>query len=371
VWDTEGSGIISDMQLFPSKCKEGMLKILAFVLFHVRALRLINFFVNRFQPKKSAADKLVFPFVQKRASRNVQILAYHRINEGYDPFFPTIPIAVFARQMDYLSSNFDVLPLEEAIARIIKKDIPDNVLVLTFDDGYKDNYLNAFPILRKFSIPATIFLSTDPIDSERVLWHDLIFSAFRETCKSCLIWPDNKFDKYPLRTLEERLIAQNKVLKFLRSLDRSDRLLWIDRLRESLGVENMKGPRNLMLTWNDIKKMSRNGISFGSHTVNHPILSRISPDEVRKEIYESKRVIEEHLGVPVRTFAYPNGKREDFTEATKSILREAGYICGLTTIFGANEPDQDLFELRRGGPWEHSIPEFATKLQWYKFYSPT
>ena len=122
-----------------------------------------------------------------------------------------------------------------------------------------------------------------------------------------------------------------------------------------------------MLTWDHVRIMHENDISFGSHTVTHPILSRVPISRARTELCISKRVIEEKLGCPVKTFAYPNGKEEDFNETTKLLLKEAGYICALTTIFGTNECNQDLFALRRGQPWEKDLPTFAVKLQWYKF----
>ena len=93
---------------------------------------------------------------------------------------------------------------------------------------------------------------------------------------------------------------------------------------------------NLMLTWDDVKIMHKHGISFGSHTVNHPILSRLRMEKARCEIYDSKRIIEEKLGSTVTTFAYPGGKKEDFSEEIKEIVGDAGYTCALTAIFGAN-----------------------------------
>jgi hypothetical protein len=90
---------------------------------------------------------------------------------------------------------------------------------------------------------------------------------------------------------------------------------------------------------------------------------------VLEEIRESRTVIEQRLGKPVQTFAYPNGGRTDFDEFTKLVVREAGYLCAVTTLFGTNTVESDPFELRRGGPWEEHLPTFAMKLNWYKFAS--
>src|SRR5262249_50228149 len=150
-------------------------------------------------------------------------------------------------------------------------------------------------------------------------------------------------------------------------LDSHERLEWIEHLTAKLLPKGSKSCTAMMLTWEDIKIMYVNGIAFGSHTVTHPIMSKICHDQIMWEIYESKRVIEQQLGSPVRTFAYPNGKTEDFDHTTKVLLQEAGYVCAVTTIFGANECGHDLFALHRGQPWEADLPSFATKMSWYKF----
>lgn len=355
------------MQISPLRLKKSLSKIIASFCFYLPILKLTNRFINIFQPKKNTEGVLTFPFVKKRRSRNFQILTYHRVNDDYDPFFGAVPISVFEKQMDYVASNFHVCSLEDAIEMTRRKELPDNVIVVTFDDGYKDNYLNAFPILKKFSVPATIFLATDVISSGRVLWHDQVFSAFRETQELFLAGYGTLSIEYPLKTLNEKLTAQKEVLQFLRSLDEKERSFWIDRLIEKLKVDNRKERPDLMLTWEEVKIMYQNGISFGSHTVTHPILPRLTLDRIREEIYKSKEIIEEKLGVPIKTFAYPNGRKEDFNESIKNILKEAGYLCAVTTIFGVNENGQDLFELKRGGPWEAHLPTFAMKLNWYKF----
>jgi peptidoglycan/xylan/chitin deacetylase (PgdA/CDA1 family) len=115
--------------------------------------------------------------------------------------------------------------------------------------------------------------------------------------------------------------------------------------------------------------MRENGMSFGSHTVTHPILSKLSVDRMRKEIQESKANIEEKLGTRITTFAYPNGTRHDFNDSTKNLLKECGYACALTTTFGTNEYQQDLFELRRATPWDQDRYSFGLRMNYYKLCS--
>ncbi|MBI3756936.1 MAG: polysaccharide deacetylase family protein [Deltaproteobacteria bacterium] len=357
------------MLLFLSEVGKAAKRMLAWTLLASKALTLCNRLVNRFQGCVDTAGKMTFPFVQKRKSHNLQILTYHRVNAEGDPFFPALAPAVFERHMEYLASHFHVLPLVEAVTRLQTDDVPDNAVVVTFDDGYQDNYQYAFPILQQMAIPATIFLSTAVIGAKTVLWHDRVFSAFRETNASVLKGYESNTVVYPLRTLAEKLAAQRAVLQFLRLLDDFEREQWIQVLTSALAVNDKKEEPGLMLSWEEVQTMSRAGIDFGSHTISHPILAKLPAKKVLEEIRESRTEIEQRLGKRVQTFAYPNGGRGDFDEFTKQVVREAGYLCAVTTVFGTNAAGSDPFELRRGGPWEEHLPTFAMKLNWYKFAS--
>jgi peptidoglycan/xylan/chitin deacetylase (PgdA/CDA1 family) len=354
--------------LFLSTLKRTLFNFPAVILFSSGTLSLINRFVNSFQTKNNEAGTLSFPFIKKRTSRNLQILGYHRVNDEEDPLFPAVPVRVFERQMEYLAANCCPISLDEAVEGLQKSDLPNNAVVVTFDDGYRDNYVHAFPILKNLSIPATIFLATDAIGTGRVLWHDKVFCAFRATQVAFLEGLHNQ-KKYPLRTLEQKILAQSVVLRFLRSLNRNERRIWVDRLLEILEVPRQMMVADLMLSWDDVKVMYQNGISFGSHTVTHPILSKLSPGEAHAEICRSKAIIEEQLQTRVTTFAYPGGRRQEYDDTTKALVRNAGYLCGVTAMFGTNENGHDLYELKRGKPWEEFLPAFAAKLNWYKFCS--
>jgi peptidoglycan/xylan/chitin deacetylase (PgdA/CDA1 family) len=348
--------------------KEGVVKLVVSLLFASGIAKLLNGLANRFVCKRKADDSLQFPFLRRRRTGNLQILIYHRVNDEKDPFFPGVPLRVFQAQMEYLAYNYCTLDLEEAVERLRRRDIPDNAIVITFDDGYRDNYTNAFPVLKSLSLPATVFLAVDAIGSRRVLWHDRVFSAFRETRVSVLKGFDS-FNEYPLNTVAERLLAQEKALNFIRSLDEELRISAINSLIGKLEVPDRKEVAGLMLSWKEVKAMHDGGISFGSHTVTHPILSKLPLERIREEIERARQLIEEKLGARVRTFAYPNGRRSDFNEITKRVLRESGHVCALTTNFGTNECDQDVFELRRATPWDYHVKMFCLRLNYYKLCS--
>jgi peptidoglycan/xylan/chitin deacetylase (PgdA/CDA1 family) len=340
-------------------------------LYHTGLIRLLNVIVNRYEPADARAGGRV-SFLQPRRSRNFQILVYHRVDDAVDQGLPSMPVATFRRQMEYLARHFSVCALEDVTDVERRERIPENAVVITLDDGYRDNYRNAFPILRELSLPATIFLATGSIGSGKILWHDRVFRAFGRTTESSLPEFGPERTTYPLGSRQERRASRDRVLRFLKTLDGEARLGWIDQLVEKLEVQDPCTDRDLMLDWDEVRKMHQAGISFGSHTVTHAILSALGPGRARQELVDSKRTIERELGAPVRCFAYPNGKAGDFNEETKAILREAGYSCALTTIFGTNpcggpEAGQDPMELKRIGIAPTRVSMFATRMNLSKF----
>ena len=322
----------------------------------------------KFQVRVNVQGRLTFPFIRRRWRRNCQILSYHRVNDDEDMFFPAITLEVFERQMRVLADCFTICRVGELIERIKRDDLPENAVAVTFDDGYRDNYTNAFPILKRYSIPATVCLATDVIGTSRTLWHDDVFTAFRKT--TALELPDIGIGTsvLPLTSIATKLHAQAEVLTHLWSLDTALRDMAVERLRTALNVERRHADTaRLMLTWEEVAEMSREGIEFGAHTGSHPALSKVSLEIAREEIRRSKFSIERILKVPVTTFAYPHGRRGDFTTTTKALIKDAGFDCALTTIFGNNEPGMDLYEMRRIAPWNEDSKTFVARLSYYKF----
>jgi peptidoglycan/xylan/chitin deacetylase (PgdA/CDA1 family) len=262
------------------------------------------------------------------------------------------------------------LSLKEVLLRAQQSDLPPNALAITFDDGYRDNYEQAYPILRALGVPATIFLSTGPLESgQEPLWHDLVFDAFRRTEAPTVAIGDTT---YSLKTHQERRQALWVFRQFLRGFEFCNWKGLIGMLRVDLGfAEDWSCPGFEKLEWWHIKEMTRHQISFGVHTVNHPLLTCLPVDEATLEIQASKSVIERRLGMPADLFAYPNGSRKDFNEAIKHLLREQGFLCGVTNIQGTNSSHTDRFELRRLNLSSDHHLLAVLKLGWNGFLSPS
>ncbi len=291
------------------------------------------------------------------------VLAYHRVNDlGGGFMIDTVPTRVFRRQAEYLARHFTVCSLEDLLSRLeAGRPLPPRSVAITFDDGYADNFDNALPVLREFGLPATIFLTVGCIEAREPLWFDRVLHAFRHTERQALRLPALELD-CGLHTHAERSAAAQFALTQLRRLDPDRRAEGLDELERQLGASDGSLGGELLLTWPQIEAMSQERITFGSHTMSHPILSRTRRDQMDYELVESKRLLESRLRRPVLLFAYPNGKPRDYSPEVIERVRAAGYGLALTTVWGANVRSDDRFQIRRVMARSPNLPSFAMSL---------
>ncbi|MFA5410563.1 MAG: polysaccharide deacetylase family protein [Candidatus Omnitrophota bacterium] len=224
----------------------------------------------------------------------VPVLMYHSINTEKNPYMARLIVSpqTFERQIRFLKNNrYNVLPLEE-IATLLKekKKIPPRTMAITFDDGYKDNYALAFPILKKYNLPATIFII----------------------------------------------------------------------------VNEVNGPDRL--SWKEIRQMRDSGlVSFGSHCLGPEPLTNIkSEEDLRREIFASKKILEKNLGREVTTFSYPEGR---FNDKIRGLVIAAGYEAAVATSPGRQYSDSDIFALKRLRISETSRNMFVFWIETSGFYT--
>lgn len=303
--------------------------------------------------------------LRRRTECSARILYYHRVNDDHDPFFHSISTDVFDREMQYVARHYRVVSMSEVLEHL-ENDSREMVVAITFDDGYQDNYHNAFPILQRYGLPATIFLTTGSLDSGEPLWFERLALALKTTNREFVDLEIDIPQRLWLRTEAERLDANGQILGILRVLPDGDRRQCLDEILRQLAAVDDGARNNKMLTWDQVRLMKARGIDFGGHTVTHPFISKLSREDVLAEVSGCKGRIERELQLPVEYFAYPNGREEDFGMWNKELILAAGYRAAVTTIWGMNYRSTDRMELRRGGPWETSLPLFAYKLDWYQ-----
>ena len=321
---------------------------------------------DRFRLRRGQCGRISFPYVARRQQYCFQILVYHHVNDAPLRFFPGVPVNRFRRQMDCLARYAVVLPLAELVDRMTSGEVPPRSIAITFDDGYRDNYEQAFPILRKLGFPATIFLATGPIETGLSLWHDRVFNAFERAGNHPLEISGRTLLMSPLDARRQTL---REVLSLLRSVGPPERNDLVHTIESQTGEFLLPGAGAQMLSWSQIEEMAACGIAFGAHTVTHPNLTLLSRAAAEEEIRASRAAIETRLCSTVDQFAYPNGTRRDFNDSIQQILREQGFRCAVTTIWGGNDFRSSPFELKRIGFWSADPDLLALRLAWYRFGS--
>jgi peptidoglycan/xylan/chitin deacetylase (PgdA/CDA1 family) len=352
-------------QPFESSGRQWLRQAIASCYFHTRISALTRRVRNKYRVAVSAKGRWPGFRLEKRQQPSARILYYHRVNDDNDPFSPAISTALFEAEMRFLQSHYRVVSLPELL-RKLAGEVTEPVLAITFDDGYRDNYQCAFPILQRYGLPATIFLTTGSMDTGESLWFEQLALAVKNTTRESIDLETTPARRIWLRTHTERLDGNAAIFSVLRRLPDPERRRLLADVLGQLAVADHGERLRKMLTWDEARLMSTKGIAFGGHTVNHPFLSRLTSDGIRWEVSECKRRIEDELQLPADYFAYPNGREEDFGLANKALIQEAGYRAAVTTIWGVNYSSTDPFELRRGGPWEDNPAMFAYKLDWYE-----
>jgi len=288
---------------------------------------------------------------------NIVILCYHRVrNETgifYDQNISASP-EEFKKQISYIKERFNVISLDQLLDYCSgKSDLKPNSIMITFDDGYKDNALNAFPVLENLGIPAIVFPATGLIDSDLIPWEDQLSYLFHRLTEDEIIINNN--ESYPLHSHEEKehsIWQFSKNVKLL-SPDKRDEIMEGLFDRYEIDKYEMQETAHSMsmryMTTDDIRYWKDHGVDFGVHTVSHPRITALNEKEIYKEISESKKTLEAILEKPVNAFAYPYGKEGDFNEVTRSALKRAGIAIGMIFEPGINRPDTDFLELYRIG----------------------
>jgi peptidoglycan/xylan/chitin deacetylase (PgdA/CDA1 family) len=305
-----------------------------------------------------AARAVPLVFNAHRRQR-LSILIYHRVLPRRDPMRAAEPtVEEFDTQMRILREFFQPLPLLEAVQRLDAGTLPDGAVCVTFDDGYADNELHAMPVLKKYGIPATVFVSTGFLNGGR-MWNDSVIEVLRGCRGEVLDLRELALDCYSVETIEQRVAAAESILQQIKHLDPQDRLALVNEIQK----HSAELPDDLMMTDAQVQSLARNGIAIGAHTVNHPILSSIDNDQAYREIRQSKQSLEALLQTSVDAFAYPNGRPElDYNTRHRDMVSELGFKTAVSTHWGVGARQSDPYQLPRFTPWDRHPVKFALRL---------
>ena len=309
-----------------------------------------------------------FDLMRLAHRRHALILTYHRFSSGGEganvwPSWPSwvnkTPAKVFAEQLEYLTRRYNVVPLSRLAESMSRGgESQARLAAVTIDDGYRDAYEVAYPLLRRFGAPATLFVPPDFIDRRAWIWTDKArFLTRRAVSQRLAIKIGGAPARLNLDDPMSRRDAADLINARLKRLPEEIKEEAIERLARALGVALPQTPPDEFgpIAWAEAREMQANGIEIGSHTMTHPILTRVSDERLRSELQESRSRLEEVLRRRVEQFCYPNGDQD---ERVRGEVARAGYRIAVTCATGLNKRGDDPLTLRRI-PAERDLAHFA------------
>jgi len=285
------------------------------------------------------------------------IVMYHRFSETEDG--RSTSARCFSEQLDYLSEHYRIVPLSELAGYLTRGiPVPPGLAVITIDDGYRDCYDIALPLLRERNIPATAFVVTGFVDRATWLWTDKVRYLTARASGSLLeTHIEDQSLRIKLDGRHSRLKGADRVnteLKLIPDEAKDDAIL---EIAASLGVSLPENPPDEFqpLTWDQVREMDSSVIEIGSHTVTHPILTQTGSKQLRYELCDSRSRLEGELGRTVDLLGYPNGNHDI---AVQDEASRAGYKCAVTAEYGLNNGNSNPLALKRIHT-EHDLAHFV------------
>ena len=278
----------------------------------------------------------------------LRILAYHRVAElrdtpAVDSRSVSVTPAGFTRQMKHLARNYHVISMLQLLNEVENEiPLPKRAVLITFDDAYADFAETAWPILKRLGLPATLFVPTAyPDHPELAFWWDRLYQAFQATAKAEL--RGTPFGPLPLGNSEEKRRALRMVQNHVPTVPDDEAMKLVDSICDQLGEKHVCS--GSVLTWDQLRQLDREGLTLGSHTRTHPVMTQVRLDRIREEIQASQADLKREIGIALPIFCYPNGNHND---AVISILRDEAIRLAFTTLSGPNKSQTlDSLRLRR------------------------
>jgi peptidoglycan/xylan/chitin deacetylase (PgdA/CDA1 family) len=299
------------------------------------------------------------------------ILTYHGVLESAGDVYTNrncVDAKMFDRQMAFMTRYYNVVSLTDLVQWLATgQKMPGYTAAITFDDGFRNNFTVALPILRKYHLPATVFLTTSFIGGKELgLWTEQVDRLLQETpIETVRITVNGREEEHSLRTRADRELASDCIRGYLKTLRPEQRQFEVKRLMQQLKAKSSGSEietkysqcstqadvaaeeRYAFLTWQQVQVMAHYQITFGSHTHTHNIMTTLDEEIANFELGESRRLIEEKLGMRCRLFSYPNGTPADFGPREQRLLQWHGYIAAVSQIGGFNDAATNAMALRR------------------------
>ena len=303
---------------------------------------------------------LLSPLQKMRAwwQKDLRILAYHRVMPVPDPdhypfdmeLISTTP-EEFREQMLLVKERYLPMRLTDVAAAInAGQALPPDAVVITFDDGYDDNYRIVYPILNELGVPATFFISTGHIDTGRPYAYDWLVHMILLADTERLQLPELGMDESMPPTRAERRVLAARVLDRMKEISAIEQAAMIHRLEDAFDMssEHARPEDCRPMTWDQLREMRAAGLEIGSHGVNHWMLSKLPREELEREVFDSRNALLRELGPMSLLMSYPVGSNRAFDKQVIEVTRDAGFDVACSYISGTNlQPADNRYSLYR------------------------
>ncbi|MDT7041523.1 polysaccharide deacetylase family protein [Candidatus Nitronereus thalassa] len=332
-------------------------------------------------------------YIKNHMFQGATILIYHRVAElPSDWQLMSVTPQHFGEHLDVLRKKFYPMSLQQLHRAAQKGKIPKGAVAVTFDDGYADNLYNAKPLLEKYDVPASFYVTCGCLDQEQEFWWDdldrmllqpqslpqtltLTVEGIEHSWKvdvpsnpspSTEIVPP-KFSKIQEEGKLGRKELYRSLHSLLRPLPEEKRRPLLDEIAKWSGSNRKGRVTHASLTTNELEQLGKGGlVEIGAHTVTHPVLSSLSLSEQRDEILQSKEGLEEKLNRPILSFAYPYGERSDYSVQTPELVKQLGFSYACSNYSGIVRRGVDPFQLPRVSTRDWNGEEFSRRIStWF------
>jgi peptidoglycan/xylan/chitin deacetylase (PgdA/CDA1 family) len=284
------------------------------------------------------------------------IFTLHHVREvsERDPFRPNAILEITPDFLDatiqqIINTGYEIVSLDEAQRRLIEQDFKRKFVCFTLDDGYLDNYLNAYPVFKKYGAPFTVYINTGMPDGNAILWWWLLEQVVLEN-DEVVVTLDAKEHRFPAISTSQKYQTFNTIYWALRQMPHAQQYATILQLFDTYGIDWRGFCRASAMSWDMIQELSESGLAtIGAHTVNHYALSKLSAEEVYEEANTSRDIISERFGDAPRHFSYPYGDASSAASREFDIIKDLGFATATTTRKGVLFPEhvQHLHALPR------------------------
>jgi|HubBroStandDraft_1064217.scaffolds.fasta_scaffold48550_2 peptidoglycan/xylan/chitin deacetylase (PgdA/CDA1 family) len=309
---------------------------------------------------RTGLTRILETLPQRRA---LIILNYHRIGNADETPFDSGVFSATAEQFDsqiaYLKRRFQMATLEDVFAMINGNAPRGTSVLITFDDGYLDNYTLAFPILRSHAVQAVFFLPTAFIGTGKLPWWDTIAYIIKRSIKKRIHLEYPEPANFDVAVDGGKRVSMEILRLFTHPAVKDPERFLVELERECEVPRPEAEAERCFLNWNEARDMQQHGMAFGSHTHSHEILTKLSPERQREEVRCSREILERELNRRIDILAYPVGLRHCFSSATVGALEETGYRAAFSFYGGSNRAGEIRpFDIRRYGVAGPSFARF-------------